>query len=175
MPSLTTRLHLIVGPVGAGKSTFGEKLAREHRAVRLTLDQWMSELYGLDERPSVGRTEWYVERTERCLRVLEPIAFRLADVSTNVVLEIGLIRRAAREAFYRRADDAGHALAIYALDAPRDVRRERVERRNRERGPTFSMEVPLPFFEFASDLWEAPDEEERARRGIACVDTGTSA
>ena len=33
-------LHLIVGPVAAGKSTYAIRLAREHRAVRLTLDRF---------------------------------------------------------------------------------------------------------------------------------------
>lgn len=157
------KLHLLLGPVGAGKSTVAERLVREHRAVRLNLDAWMAELYGADERPAVGRLGWYTERTERCLRIIEEMSFRLADVGTPVVLEIGLIQRAAREQFYRRVEDAGHTLVIYLVDAPREVRRARVEQRNRERGPTFSMEVPPAFFELASDLWEPPDDDERAR------------
>jgi hypothetical protein len=51
-------------------------------------------------------------------------------------------------------------LKLNLLDAPRDVRRERVMRRNVEKGPTFSMVVPAPFFEMASDVWEEPDELE---------------
>lgn len=49
------RLHLIVGPVGAGKSTFGRKLSRDVGAVRLTLDEWMATLFGDDERPAEQR------------------------------------------------------------------------------------------------------------------------
>jgi hypothetical protein len=46
------------------------------------------------------------------------------------------------------------------LDAPIDVRRERVRRRNTEKGATFSMVVPDHVFEMASNLWEVPDEIE---------------
>jgi hypothetical protein len=58
---------------------------------------------------------------------------------------------------------------VHVLDAPRDVRRERVLRRNGERGDTFSMEVPLPFFELASDLWEPPEEAECEGRDVRFV------
>jgi len=46
------------------------------------------------------------------------------------------------------------------------------ERRNRERGPTFSMEVPPAIFELASDLWEPPDEEEAETVDLRRVHTG---
>jgi predicted kinase len=32
-------LHLVVGPVGAGKSTFALTLEQQHRALRLNLDE----------------------------------------------------------------------------------------------------------------------------------------
>jgi hypothetical protein len=49
---------------------------------------------------------------------------------------------------------------------PREVRRERVMKRNRERGETFAQEVPLAFVELASDMWQAPDDHELRQRGI---------
>jgi predicted kinase len=166
------RLSLIIGPVGAGKSTYGIGLCQKERAVRLTLDEWMATLYGADERPTLGRREWYVERSERCIAQMWPLAVRLLDLGTNVVMEIGLIRRSAREAFYRRVDDAGAELTVHVVDAPREVRRERVMRRNVEQGATFSMVVPADFFELASDLWEAPDEGEREGREVRFGATG---
>ena len=60
-----------------------------------------------------------------------------------------------------------------ARDAPRDVRRERVERRNRDQGATFSMVVPPAIFELASDMWEPLDDDERAGRDVR--DVGDSA
>lgn len=162
-------LHLIIGPVGAGKSTFARQLAREHRAVRLILDDWMATLFGADERPAVGRIEWYVERTHRCLDQIWKLTEGLVAVDTNVVLELGLIRSEDRERFYARVDQAGFGLTVYVLDAPRAVRRERVLRRNVEKGETFAMEVPPDFFELASDLWQPPAADECDERDVRFV------
>jgi predicted kinase len=158
------RVHLIIGPVGAGKSTFAIQLSREQGAVRLTLDQWMAVLFGDDERPSEGRMQWYMERTARCIEQIWSLTQRLVEIGVPVVLELGLIQRAARHEFYTRIDAEGLDHIVYVVDASRDVRRERVLKRNREMGETFSMEVPLDFFELASDLWEPPDDDEYSER-----------
>lgn len=159
-------LHLIIGPVGAGKSTFVRALVQQHRVVPLILDDWMAQLFGADERPATGRIEWYFERRDRCLEQIWRLTTALCAVGTRVVLEIGLIRRQERAAFYRRVEDAGYALTVSVLDAPRPLRRERVLRRNEERGETFAQVVPLDFFELASDMWEPPDDDEDRERSI---------
>ncbi|AUX44320.1 hypothetical protein SOCE26_057840 [Sorangium cellulosum] len=168
------RIHLIIGPVGAGKSTFARQLCREHSAVSLNLDDWMAQLFRPD-RPDSGVMEWYIERTGRCVEQIWKLTRSMIDVGTNVVLEIGLILRRDRDRLYKRVDAAGYDLTIYVLDAPRELRRERVEQRNREKGDTFSMVVPPPFFEMASDLWESPEEAERSGRDVRYIDTSGQA
>lgn len=163
-------LHLIIGPVAAGKSTFALQLAREHRAVRMNLDEWMATLFRPD-RPEVGVMEWYIERTGRCIEQIWKQTTRTLDAGTHVVLEIGLILRRDRERFYERLDARSEGLTLYVLDAPREVRRRRVQQRNREKGETFSMEVPLAFFEMASDRWEPPDEVECSGRDVRFIST----
>ena len=164
------RIHLVVGPVGAGKSTFALGLARDHRAVRLTLDEWMSRLFSQD-RPETGVMEWYVERAARAVDQIWAVAKGLVDLGTDAVLEIGLLKRSERESFYRRVEDAGIDLTMHVLDASRDVRRERVEERNRARGSTFSMLVAPAIFELASDLWEPPDPIECDGRDVRFIRT----
>jgi predicted kinase len=166
------QLSLIIGPVGAGKSTFARQLSQQQSAIRLTLDEWMAQLYGPDERPAVGRIEWYIERTKRCLEQIWRLTSRAHEVGANIILEIGLIQRSEREAFYKRVSDAGWAMTVYVLDAPRELRRERVMKRNAVRGDTFSMEVPMPFFEIASDRWEPPTQTEREACGFPFVEVG---
>ena len=159
-------MFLVLGPVGAGKSTFVRALAGERRAVPLVLDDWMARLYGADPRPEEGRIAWYLERRDRCLEQIWRVACEVLAAGASVVLEVGLIRRGEREAFYERVDAAGFVLTVFLIDAPREVRRARVMRRNVEQGETFAHVVPLEFFELASDLWEPPGERERDERGI---------
>ena len=166
-----SKIHLIVGPVGSGKSTFARQLCQEHNAVSLVLDEWMAQLFSAD-RPEEGTMEWYVERTERCIEQIWKVTEQLIATRTEVVLEIGLIQQPARQRLYRRVDAGGYPLTVYVLDAPRDVRWERVQRRNHERGDTFSMVVPSHIFEFASDLWEPLDEAECAGRDVRHIETG---
>jgi predicted kinase len=162
------QIHLIVGPVGAGKSTFALQLCRERGGVRLTLDEWMTRLFSKD-RPDVGVMEWYVERAERCIEQIWALTEGLIWAGVDVVLEIGLLQRLAREALYARVDARGWVLTLYVLDAPRELRRERVARRNLERGATFSMEVPAHIFELASDMWEPPTAAECDGREARCM------
>jgi predicted kinase len=163
-------IHLVEGPVGAGKSTYAAALAAQHAAPHLNLDAWFSALFSPD-RPAAGVMAWYGPRKWRCVDQLWALAGDLVRCGCDVVLELGLVTRADREAIYARADAVGLTLVVHVLDADREVRRERVRRRNRERGSTFSMEVPDAIFELASDRWEAPDAAECEARAIRCVRT----
>lgn len=164
------RVHLVVGPVGAGKSTFALKLAQDRAAIRLTLDEWMVTLFRPD-RPETDRVAWYRERAERCIDQIWKVALQLTAQRRDVVLEIGLLQREERERFYARVDEAELPLTIHVLDAARDVRRDRVQQRNCQQGPTFSMVVPPEIFELASDLWEPPENDECEGRDVRSMRT----
>jgi predicted kinase len=159
------RVHLLLGPVGAGKSTLALRLAREHAAVYLNLDEWMAVLFRPD-RPAADVVPWYVERAQRCVDQIWTLTERLIDARTSVVLELGLIRRHERERFFQRVDARGYPLTVYVVDAPRALRRRRVQERNTQRGDTFSMVVPPEVFELASDLWEPLEAYECAGRDM---------
>jgi len=163
-------IHLIEGPVGSGKSTFSATLAKQRTAVHIALDEWFVALFSKD-RPQVDVVTWYLERKDRCIDVIWSAAQRIAATGTDVILELGLIQRQDREAFYGRVDESGLKLCVYILDAARELRQERVRRRNAERGHTFSMVVPDHVFEIASDMWEPPDEDEVRVRAIEVIAT----
>ena len=167
------RVHLIVGPVGAGKTTFAKKLARDQRAVRLTLDEWMAELFRPD-RPAEGLVEWYRERARRSVEQIWRVAQEVVVTGTDVILEIGLLDRRERQAFCERVDETGLELTVNVIDAAREVRRARVLARNQERGDTFSVVVPLEVFEFASDLWEPLTPAELEAHDVRLFRTDTT-
>jgi predicted kinase len=164
------RVHLVVGPVGAGKSTFAMRLGRERAALRLTLDEWMVRLFRPD-RPETGVVDWYIERAARSVDQIWSVAKSVTDLGTDVILEMGLLTRRERACFYQRVDAAGLPMTIHVLDADRDIRRARVIERNQSRGDTFSMPVPLEIFEFASDLWEPLESDECSARDVRFLRT----
>ncbi len=163
-------IHLIEGPVGAGKSTYAASLSVEHAAPRLILDDWMATLFRAD-RPEKDVMVWYMERKRRCIEQIWNVACDLADAGSNVVLELGLIQRQDRAEFYSRIDATDYRLKVHVLDAPREVRRLRVQERNAVQGSTFFMVVPDEIFELASDFWQAPDEVECMERDVCLIST----
>ena len=167
---MASSIHLIEGPVGAGKSTFAARLALEIAGVHIPLDEWFVQLFSPD-RPSSDFVPWYIERKDRLIDVIWHHTLALHAAGTSAILELGLIRRADRAAFFDRARAADIELSIHLLDAPLETRRERVRRRNAERGATFSMLVPDHVFEMASGLWEPLDEIEVRQYGMRLVST----
>lgn len=162
------KIHLIEGPVGAGKSTYVAELRKQHAAPGFILDAWFVRLYSPD-RPATNLMEWYIARKERCLDQIWETAKEVLDAGHDVVLELGLVERTSRERFCTQALGAGYELTIYLLDAPRDIRRERVRRRNLEKGSTYAMDVPDAFFEMASDHWQPMDEIEREMYDVRVI------
>lgn len=163
--SVMSTLHLVIGPVGAGKTTFAGKRAAQLSAVFLDLDPWMVRLYGKDARPPDNVVAWYLERRGRCRAVLWDVARAILSCGTDVFLELGLVSRLEREAFYAEAALEDCQLRIYCLDAPREVRRQRVALRNESANENTQV-VPMPFFELASDAWQPPSETECQAMGI---------
>ena len=83
------RIHLVIGPVGAGKSTFVRHLVQQHRAVPLNLDDWMATLFSPDrpDLPGADVMAWYVPRTLRCLEQIWKTAEAVLNAGSDVVLE----------------------------------------------------------------------------------------
>jgi predicted kinase len=170
-------IHLIEGPVGAGKSTFAAQLSLTQAAPRLNLDDWMATLFRPDrpdsrnapDSPDSDVMQWYLERKQRCIEQIWQLTSDLIDTGTSVILELGLIQRQARADFYSRVDASGYELRIYVLDAPKEIRRQRVRERNAARSGTYRMQVPDAFFELASSQWQEPDDVECSARDIEFV------
>lgn len=161
-------LHLLVGPVGAGKTTYARRRIAQAPGLLLDVDTCMVRLFRDDPRPAEGVMAWYLERRERCRELLWDVALDALRCGVDVFLELGLLQRAEREAYYERARTDDLTLVVYVLDAPRSVRRDRVAARNLSPGPHTQI-VPAELFERASDAWEAPLDAERATWGLIDV------
>jgi predicted kinase len=152
-------LHAIVGPCGAGKTTYAYGFAREHGAVAFILDDWMARLFGADI-PHPIEYQWMLERVGRCEAQIWSTAAAVMATGTSVILDIGLMRRDDRRRVKAIADGAGLRLQWHFVDAPPEVRRARVAERNTIRGENFAIEVTPEMFDFIEGVYEPPEPGE---------------
>jgi predicted kinase len=157
-------LHMIYGPVGSGKTTFGRKLSAERKAAFFCLDEWMAALFMMDA-PSPITLEWALPRTQRCEHQIWNVARQLLALGTDVVVELGFFKRDQRERFRELARDAGIPIEMHVLDVPREVRRERVRLRN-QGSATYTVEVDDAMFDWAEDYYEPLDDGELAQAHV---------
>ena len=159
-------IHIIYGRVGAGKTTYARKLAGQRRAVFFCLDEWMAALFTMDA-PHPLTLEWMMPRVDRAERMIWTIAERvLAATNVDVIFELGFFERAQRDAW--RARTAGHPVTVHVVDAPLEVRRERVRARNRG-GDTRMIEVDDATFDWAERYFDPLGDDEL--RGAVIVAT----
>lgn len=159
------KLHIIEGPVGAGKTTYANKLGRDLHSAPLVLDEWMATLFRPD-RPDGEIWEWYGVRKQRCIEQIWRLAQAHIASGGDAIVELGLIQRAARHSFYERVEKAGLSYCVHVLEVEQQERQRRVKKRNTEQGETFAMEVSDEVFAMASSMWEPIDDAECKGREV---------
>src|ERR1044072_7207922 len=106
-------LHVIFGPIGAGKTTYAHALARREGAVPFVLDEWGARLFGPDVNGALD-FGWMVERRGRCHAPPPP-------AGAWVARRVGARRGADGEGTRRNAEAAGHRPQWHFVDAPQEV------------------------------------------------------
>ena len=156
---MAATLHVIFGPSGAGKTTYAHTFARREKAVAFILDDWMARLFGPD-MPEPIEYEWMIERVQRCEAQIWSAAAGVLAVGTDVILDIGLMRKSDRARVREIAEAAELPLQFHFVTASAEARRARVADRNVVRGESFAIEVTPEIFDFIEGVYEAPDAEE---------------
>ena len=152
-------VHIICGPIGAGKTTRAQQLARELPGVRFSLDEWIVTHFG-KEMPEPMNIEWWTERADRCITLIWAMCRQLLALDVDVVLDCGAPSRAHREQWRELAREAGASVKLHVVTADPSVRRERVRARNRGKPETFALTVTDAMFEGSEEWWEPPTAEE---------------
>jgi predicted kinase len=151
-------VHLIFGPVGAGKTTYGRTLAAERRAAFFCVDEWMATLFMMDA-PSPLTLDWALPRTMRCDQQIWSVARQLVTIGVDAILELGFFKREQRTRIRELATAAGIAIESHVLEVSREVRRERVRLRN-QGSATYTVEVDDAMFDWAESYYEPLDADE---------------
>lgn len=123
-------IHLIHGFVGAGKTTFSKKLAAERGALRLSPDDWMCALYGVNPP-----AEHFAEYDRRIKAVMWETAAGAIGAGADVILDYGFWTRADRDDYRQRAAALGAEAILYCLQCPEEIMRKRALKRSAEMPP----------------------------------------
>ena len=167
-------LILVVGCTGAGKTTYARALADEIGGVRFSIDEWMMALFWPDS-PQPIQFAWTMERVNRCEAQIFAMAQQLAERGVPAILDLGFTKPEHREKFRVLARETGLTAAVHFIDVPADERWYRVNRRNKEQGETYAMQVDRQMFDFMEGLWQPPDEAEWSAHGGRRIDGSSSA
>lgn len=154
-----TLLHLVAGSTGAGKTSYARSLSEKYGGLLLSIDPWMSTLFGPDQ-PATPDFAWLKVRTGRCEEQMWELIHQCAHMGLPVIADCGFTRRDHRARWRDRAMAAGIAAALHHLDVPVEVRWNRVQERNQRKGATFSFEVSRAMFDFIEGLWQPPSASE---------------
>jgi hypothetical protein len=120
-------LHLIHGYIGAGKTTFARKLEKDLPAMRLSVDEWMHQLYG--NNPPADK---YADYHERLLSVLWQIASATVTLGVDVVFDEGFWRRVQWDDARKRAEAIGAKCVLYRVSCSDELALARTLQRNKE-------------------------------------------
>jgi predicted kinase len=152
-------IHLIVGNTGSGKTTYSNKLKSHCNGIIFSIDKWNNTLF-LADKTSTDGLEWFLERIERAEEMILDLVTQLESSKTDSILDLGLSKFEHREKFRKFADLNGYQLTMRFLDIPKEIRLNRVMKRNAEKGETFEFEVSKENFDFMETWFETPTEEE---------------
>ncbi len=113
-------LFLTVGLPATGKTTAARRLEVDHRALRLTKDEWMKALYG-EQNPSSASD--VIEG-----RLIE-IGLRALELGLNVVIDFGLWSRDERSALRQAATDRGAGVEMHYVEVSAVEQQRRLDQR----------------------------------------------
>jgi predicted kinase len=146
--SAGSRLIIICGLPGVGKTTNARLLEAELHAIRLCPDEWMDalsiNLYDERRRGEIEALQW-------------AFAAKLLGLGLTVILEWGTWARSERDELRLRARELGAVVELHYLFAPVNVLLHRIQHRGRGNPP-----ILRDALEHWSEIFQVPSPEEMA-------------
>ncbi len=101
-------IHLICGPIGAGKTTIAHQIAEQYGAIRFSEDEWLSKLFIPDAPQDLMScsddiiSAWATEKYQRCRGQIWLLCERLLSLGVPVVLDGAAATKEQRDAFRKK-------------------------------------------------------------------------
>lgn len=148
-------LHLLAGQIASGKSTLAKKLSKQHDAIVISEDEWLSQIFA-DEMSTI---EDYIRYSNKLKRAMEPHLLSLIQIGLSIVLDFPANTLNQRAWMRNLIDKAGCEHVLHFLDVPVDVCKSRLQERNHQ--GTHAFQVTDKQFDVISGYFDAPSPEEQ--------------
>lgn len=167
-----SRVIIVCGQTGAGKTTYSIKKANEIKAIKFSIDPWMQTLFSKDMKSL--DFNWMMERVERCQIQIWELAEQIIFNRGSVVLDLGFTTKEQRKFFIHKVKKLGLHAEIHYIITPSSIREQRVIKRNIQKDPAvYAFEVTDQMFQFMEPRFEPPSDDELSSGVVINVSEGS--
>ncbi len=119
-------LHMLCGKIASGKSTLATTLAEEEKTIRISEDDWLGTLHGME----MSTIADYLHRSANLRKIMEPHIVSLLKAGLSVVLDFPANTVENRRWMRSILDETNVRNTLHVLEASNELCLGRLKARN---------------------------------------------